>query len=105
MSPHILCCLKTDPVVLAALCRKVPNGQIRCDHTYPPFGMTPTFLKSQCHTKKRIGAATRTHPSFGMTTTLAIRDLFAYRPYSFMNESVLYSGQHILQSKQTNQSK
>ncbi len=36
-------------------------------------------LKSQCHTKRRIGTATRTHPSFGMTPTQAIRDLFVWR--------------------------
>ncbi len=32
--------------------------------------------KSRCHTKRRAGAATRARPSFGMTTTQDIRDLF-----------------------------
>ncbi len=34
-------------------------------------------LKSRCHTKRRAGAAPRARPSFGMTTTQDIRDLFA----------------------------
>ncbi len=68
----------------------------------PSFGMTPTFhqkkkkerkkdkkkfknfkknffqkfLKSRCHTKRRVGAAPRARPSFGMTTTQDIRDVF-----------------------------
>ena len=33
--------------------------------------------KSRCHTKRRAGAATHARPSFGMTTTQEIRDLFA----------------------------
>ncbi len=40
-------------------CKKVPNG-LSC-----------------CHTKRMIGMATRAHPSFGMTPTQAIRDLWA----------------------------
>ncbi len=53
---------------------------------YHTFGMTPTFLdfffffwKSRCHTKRRAGAAMRAHPSFGMTTSQYIRDLFVHR--------------------------
>ncbi len=34
--------------------------------------------KSLCHTKERSGTAMRPHPSFGMTTTQAIRDHFAW---------------------------
>ncbi len=63
------------------------------------FGMTPTllkiqkkkkilkiqkkknfvkkYLKSRCYTKRRAGAAMRGRPSFGMTPTQDIRDLFA----------------------------
>ncbi len=37
------------------------------------------ILKSRCHTKRRAGAATRARPSFGMTQTQDIRDLFAWR--------------------------
>ncbi len=52
------------------------------------FGMTPNFLEcnlwcqqsqiltSQCHTKRRVGAATRAHPSFGMTKIL--RSVFSW---------------------------
>ncbi len=52
--------------------------------------MTPTFreydlwsqrtqiLKSRCHTKRRIGTATRAHPSFGMTTTKTLRSVFSW---------------------------
>ncbi len=35
--------------------------------------------ESRCHTKRRVGAATRAHPSFGMTTAQDIRDLFVWR--------------------------
>ncbi len=63
-----------------ALCEKVPNGR-----AHPSFGITPTFhkkkkknLKSQCHTKRRVGASMHACSSFGMTTQ-DIRDLFAYR--------------------------
>ncbi len=53
----------------------------------PSFGMKPTFpkkkkkfkKKSRCHTKRRAGAAPCARPSFGMTPTQAIRDLFAWR--------------------------
>ncbi len=45
----------------AVLCEKVPN------------------VLSRCHTKRRTGARGRAHPSFGMTPTQAIRDLFALR--------------------------
>ena len=46
-------------------------------------------LKSRCHTKGRVGAATRTRPSFGMTTSQAIyRDLFAWCcPHYTMSKS------------------
>ncbi len=59
-----------------------------CRRTRPSFGMTPTihtffinFQKqifhpggpqSQCHTKRRMGAATPASPSFAMTLTQAI---------------------------------
>ena len=60
----------------------------------PSFGMTPKRkekkrekgknlqekilknLKSWCHTKRWVGAATHTHPFFGMSPTQAIRYLF-----------------------------
>ncbi len=45
-SCHFACC-----VILAVSWEKVPNG------------------RSRCHTKKRIGACDRAHPSFGMTPT------------------------------------
>ncbi len=35
-------------------------------------------LQSRCHTKRRAGTATCARPSFGMTTTKDIRDIFAY---------------------------
>ena len=35
------------------------------------------FLKNRCHTKRRMGAAPRTHPCFGMTMTQDIRCLSA----------------------------
>ncbi len=38
-------------------------------------------LKSRCHTKRRAGAAPSARPSFGMTPTQDIRDLFAF-PHS-----------------------
>ncbi len=37
------------------------------------------FLKSRCHTKRRMGAATRAHPSFGMTATKTLRSVFSWR--------------------------
>ncbi len=42
------------------------------------FFLPKKNLKSRCHTKRRIGAATHAHPSFGMTMTQGIRDIFAY---------------------------
>ena len=60
--------------------------------------MTPTFqeynlwcqhspiLKSQCDTKRRMGTATRTHSSFGMTTK-TLRSVFSWRS-SFVNITV-----------------
>ena len=33
--------------------------------------------KSQCHTKRGMGAATCAHPSFGMTTTKTLRSVFS----------------------------
>ena len=71
---------------------KVPNVLSRCAWLRPPlfWYMTPTFyifyifyffifyfLKSRCHTKRKAGAVMRARPSFGMTMTQAIRDLFA----------------------------
>ncbi len=69
----------------------------RAHPSFQSFGMTPTFqkkkkkkskffkknffqkiLKSRCHTKRRAHAAPRARPSFGMTTTQAVRDLFAW---------------------------
>ncbi len=35
-------------------------------------------LKSRCHTKRRLGAAMRIRPSFGLTATQAIRDLLMW---------------------------
>ncbi len=37
-----------------------------------------SFGKSLCHTKRRMGEATCAHPSFGMTPTQNIMDLFAW---------------------------
>ncbi len=37
------------------------------------------FQKNRCHTKRRPGAATHARPSFRMTKTQGIRDLFAWR--------------------------
>ncbi len=34
-------------------------------------------LKNCCRVKRRMGVATHARPSFGMTTTQTIRDLFA----------------------------
>ncbi len=59
-------------------------------YAHPSFGMTPTFreynlwwqqsqiLKSRCHTKRRMGAATLVHPSFGMTATKTVRFVFSW---------------------------
>ncbi len=65
-----------------ALCKNVPNSLSRC-HTKRKDGrewQKNCFLKffffflknlkSRCHTKRTMGAATCTHPSFGMITTL-----------------------------------
>ena len=38
------------------------------------------FGKNRCHTKRRARAATRAHPSFGMTLTQDIRDPFRMIP-------------------------
>ena len=57
---------------------------------HPSLGMTPTFreydlwsrktqiLKSQCHTRRRMGAATRARPSLGMTTTKTWRSVLLW---------------------------
>ncbi len=37
------------------------------------------ILKSRCHTKRRMAAATGAHPSFGMTTTKTLRSVFSWR--------------------------
>ncbi len=71
-------------VTLVASHEKVPNVLCRCH-------MTPTFQKSQCHTKRGMGAATCSHPSFGMTRSQAIRDLFRWRrPGSVRNNAQWY---------------
>ncbi len=36
------------------------------------------FSKSRCHTKRRMDAATRAHPSFGMTTTNTLKSVFSW---------------------------
>ena len=36
------------------------------------------ILKSRCHTKRRMGAATRTHSSFGMAMTKTLRSIFLW---------------------------
>ncbi len=36
------------------------------------------FSKGRCHTKRRMGAATRAHPSFGMTTTKTLMSVFSW---------------------------
>ena len=46
------------------------------------------FWKVGCHTKRRMGAAKRAHPSFGMTTTKILRSVFSWRT------SGRYSGWH-----------
>ncbi len=60
-SAHNSCstCLVSVSILWAAFHEKVPN------------------VLSRCHTKRRAGAAPRARPSFGMTTTQDIRDLFA----------------------------
>ena len=63
---------ETDDI-WAALREKVPNVLSRC-HTKL---FEKKILKSRCHTKRRVGAAPCAHPSFGMTATQDIRDLFA----------------------------
>ena len=41
-------------------------------------------LKSRCHTKRKMGAATSARPSFGMTMTQENRDLFVWHsPHVF----------------------
>ena len=35
------------------------------------------FLKSRCHAKRRMGAATHAHPSCGMTRTKTLRSVFS----------------------------
>ncbi len=35
------------------------------------------IMKSWCHTKRRMGSATRAHPCFGMTTTKTLRSVFS----------------------------
>ena len=44
---------------------------------YPDNRAYFIFFKSWCHIKKRAGVAKRARPSFGMTTTQDIMDLFA----------------------------
>ncbi len=53
--------------------RGQPGVRILC------YGPPHIPLKSWCHTQRRAGTATHAHPSFGMTTTQDIRDLFAWR--------------------------
>ncbi len=54
-------------------------------HTTPTWAASrekvPNVL-CRCHTKRRMGACSRAHPSFGMTTIKDIRDLFVWcSPY------------------------
>ncbi len=79
---------KTDLKGFVAVIPK--EGWPRVARAHPSFGMTPTFreynlrcqqsqiLKSRCHTKRRMGAATHAHPSFGMTTTKTLRSVFSW---------------------------
>ncbi len=45
---------------------------------YHLWSQKTPILKSRCHTKRRMGAATRAHPSFGMTTTKTLRPVFSW---------------------------
>ncbi len=69
--------------------KKIPNALGHCQTKrrmgakdgHAPLGHDTKFvhfflLKSRCHTKRRMDLAMRTHPSFGMTLTQDIRDLF-----------------------------
>ncbi len=72
----------------AASCKKVHNGLSRCRtkrtmgaHAHPYLrrwnrGCNIPISKNWCYTKRRAGAATRSHPSFALTPTQDIRDLF-----------------------------
>ncbi len=62
-----------------ALREKVPNFLSRC-HTKRMTGAALIFragFLKPAHTKRRVGAAPCARPSFGMTPTQEIRDLFA----------------------------
>ena len=48
------------------------------------------ILKSRCHTKIRMGAAMRAHPSFGMTTTNTLRYVFLWRASYVLNIMSLF---------------
>ncbi len=57
----------------AALRDKVPNG---LSHSHTIFFRFILFgLKSWCHTKSRMGAATCADPSFGMSATQDITEV------------------------------
>ncbi len=61
---------KTDLKVFVVVIPK--EGWARVTPTFREYDLRSQktqILKSRCHTKRRMGAATRAHPSFGMTTT------------------------------------
>ncbi len=50
--------------------------------TFPEYNLwcqQSQILKSRCHTKRRMGAATRARPSFGTTTAKTLRSVFSWR--------------------------
>ncbi len=66
LSIHDVCHKKTDLKVFVVV---IPYGMTPTFREYDLWSQKTKILKSRCHTKRRMGAATRAHPSFGMTTT------------------------------------
>ncbi len=70
---------ETFLIKCAVLCEKVPNSLSRCHTKRKTTKKAPKNLfnlKNWCQNKRRAVAAKHTRPSFGMTTTQDIRDLF-----------------------------
>ncbi len=76
---HKKMCLKIFVVVIP----KEGWARVAAPITHTIWGGQKTqILKSQCHTKRRMGAALPANPSFGMTPTKTLRSVFSWHTSS-----------------------
>ncbi len=75
-----VCHEKTDLKVFVVVVPKEGWARPRTTPTFREYNLwcqQSQVLKSRCHTKRRMGKATRAHPSFGMTMTKTLRCVFS----------------------------